>query len=255
MFSLHAVIPFLPQYVRFCSIRIGIETEIRENGGANYRNHLEHGNLDEAAVIFLPLLRQLKSGFVGGELQFYTSICTQNVPWDFNRLPWDFQDGTDLAKYLRDELLPIVDRCKRYIIGIKILEPSGKYPKDSASYEEKSDEIDCEGRISIQRLLQSLLQLPVFWHCGNVKINIHAESDGYHQRLLLPIETVTNWLCSITSARKERKLELHFRKLVPKMQETLFREKGIDQIENFQSFMEEIKRVNFKDLLVNFKFE
>lgn len=241
MFSLHAVIPFLPQYVRFCSIRIGIETEERQNG-ADYC-----GNLDEAAIIFLPLLRQLKSGFVGGELQFYFQIDVKSH--------MDFQDGTDLAKYLRDELLPIVDRCKRYIIGIKILEPSGKYPKDSASYEEKSDEIDCEGRISIQRLLQSLLQLPVFWHCGNVKINIHAESDGYHQRLLLPIETVTNWLCSITSARKERKLELHFRKLVPKMQETLFREKGIDQIENFQSFMEEIKRVNFKDLLVNFKFE
>ena len=178
MFSLHAVIPCLPQYVRFCSILIRIETEERQHG-ADYC-----GNLDEAAIIFLPLLRQLKSGFVGGELQFYLQIGVKSH--------LDFQDGTDLAEYLRDELLPIVDRCKRYRIGIEILEPSGKYPKDSDCREEKSDKIDCEGRISIQRLLQSLLQLPVIWHCGNVKINIYAESDGCHQRLLLPIEIVTN---------------------------------------------------------------
>ena len=121
--------------------------------------------IGEICQLFESQLQSIKPTLDDSYLIFYGVVDETD--------PASFHDHTELVTFLRNRLLTICDKSRRYSFNV--------YLKSDVSAATKC------------AIISSILQMPQIVQCSNVSIRFW-NNDYYHYQLQLPVEEISKWL-------------------------------------------------------------
>ena len=158
----------LPSFLRFNILHLKITEALNDTQ-----------SIADKCLLLESLLQSVKPASAGSELYFYGTINKSKSSC--------FHDHLELLNFVRDRLLPICDKSRKY--KFKILLESG----ESAS----------------QNVISSILQTPQLNRCSSAQFDF----DIYFSFIQLPVKEISNWLHRKCDREQKKLLHIYSREI------------------------------------------